>query len=61
MKKTYIIPVLSVVTLELENRLLADSYGVYRNAAAVTGENGGWAKDATTTSGYNVWDDDWSE
>ena len=60
MKKTYISPTLQIVKINCE-KLIAESYGIY--GQSVSNENGGWVKgesSPSSTSRYNVWDDDWS-
>lgn len=61
MKKTYIIPMLQLVKLNSET-LIADSLSKFSSGAdadvvLIKGDNAA----TSPTSGYNVWDDDWSE
>ena len=59
MKKTYIIPVLTLVTLNVEHHLMdLSSQG---SASISTQEADGDAFVKGTSSNYNVWNDDWSE
>ncbi len=62
MKQTYKTPAILIVKLAAERALLEGSLQKFDTQPQVTGTNGGWAKeDASSTSGYNVWDDDWSK
>ena len=58
MKKTYIQPNLQVVMVNCE-KLIADSY----NVSNTTVDADAMVKGASSSSSsrYNVWDDDWSE
>ncbi len=59
MKKTYIIPELQLVTLS-NATMIAESLSKYSTGAD---EGVVLIKDdnAATSSGYNVWEDDWSK
>lgn len=59
MKKTYIAPELQVVIMGCET-VIASSMKV--SGEKITSEqNGGWAKENSGSSNYDVWDDDWSK
>ena len=58
MKKTYIIPVLNITTIQVE-RVIALSGPETTNTSA-NQEYGMDAKEQST-SNYNVWNDDWSK
>ena len=60
MKKTYIAPVLMVTDIQLQKHLLVDSgLGLTVNGDEEVTSN--FVKgESTSTSRYNVWDDDWS-
>ena len=58
MKKTYIIPVLNITTIQVE-RVIALSGPKATNTPA-NQEYGMDAKEQSTSS-YNVWDDDWNK
>ena len=61
MKHTYKTPSILIVRLASERALLEGS--LYKYDTKVTGSNGGWVKEdvTSTTSRYDVWDDDWSD
>ena len=60
MKKKYIIPTLQLTKISSET-LIAESVGIYRTTT-VSDDKGAWVKEDNTSSSsdYNVWDDDWS-
>lgn len=57
MKTVYQAPEVRIVEMQVQ-RMLAFS----TNETQVSGTNGGWVKETTTTTrqDYNVWNDDWS-
>lgn len=61
MKRIYIAPILQVVTIHTE-RLVAESIAKYDTGSdgtvLVKGNNG---STTSSSSSYNVWDDDWSK
>ena len=63
MKKTYIIPELSITMLGVENMIAlsgtdgVEGLGVNNDGTQAAGVTSGNVKG---TSSYNVWDDDWS-
>ena len=67
MKKTYIIPEISVVALSMADGVLINNVSVNGTATmdvtTMTGGNGGDAvkADRGSRSDYNVWNDDWSK
>lgn len=57
MKKIYQTPELQIITIHLNDSLM-----LALSETSVEENQGGWVKeDAPSTSGYNVWDDDWSK
>ena len=64
MKKTYIIPELTVVATELKTAILEPSVGIGNGCVdagnvEVTGERGG--SRGSSSSDYNVWNEDWQK
>ena len=60
MKKTYIIPAVATVNVVAQQQLMTVS-GDGRSVSGFSDETGDLKDAAVKSSGYSVWDDDWSE
>lgn len=59
MKRIYQAPELQITEIQMQDGILLGT-----SEREVTGTDGGWVKgesSSSSTSSYNVWDDDWSK
>lgn len=61
MKRKYIIPVITMMTINVEHHLMDLSSNGSSSISSREADSDAFVKGNSSNSSYNVWNDDWSE